>query len=75
MPGGGERIDSAMVACSARHFRCVNEINFAVGTAAENADGGPLPFFIFYKKIAVKRVVVAGQEADGVPASAAAPFP
>ena len=38
-------------------------------------DGGPLSFFVLRKKIAVERVVVAGEKTHLVPAAAAAPFP
>ena len=75
MPDRGERIDAAMVTGRARHFSRIREIDFAVGSAAEYADGGLLSFFVFRKKITVKRVVVAGEKAHLVPAAAAGPFP
>src|ERR1700688_5219798 len=75
MPDRRERIDAAMVPGRARHFGCISEIDFAVGSAAEYADGGSLSLFIFHKKIAVKRVVVAGEKTNLVPAPAAAPLP
>jgi hypothetical protein len=59
MPDRGKRIDAAMVSGRARHFGCICKIDFAVGSPAENADSRPLPFFIFHKIIAVKRIVVA----------------
>src|ERR1700688_1348558 len=75
MPDRGERIDAAMVTGGARHFGSIGEIDFAVGSAAEYADGGSLAFFVFRKKIAVERVVVAGENTHLVPAAAAGPFP
>src|ERR1700674_4329422 len=75
MPDRRKRIDATMVPRRARQFSCVGKIDFAVVGAAEYADGGPLSFFVFHKKIAVKRVVVAGEETNLVPAPAAAPIP
>ncbi len=75
MPNRGERIDATMVPGRARHFGCVSEMDLSVGRAEEYADGGLLSFFIFRKKIAVKRVVVAGEKTNLVPAPAAAPLP
>src|SRR5579864_9400048 len=75
VPDRRERIDAAMVTGRARHFGRIREIDFAAGSAAEYADGGPLSFFVFRKKVAVKRVVVAGEETHLVPTAAAAPFP
>ena len=74
MPDRGERIDAAVMPGSARHFGSVREIDFAVGGAAEYADGGALPLFIFREKIVIKRIVVAGEQPDLVPAPTASPF-
>src|SRR6266852_5248249 len=74
MPDRGEWVDAAMVPGRARNFSCISEIDFAVGSAAKNADGGLLPFFIFHKIIAVERAVVTGEKTDFVPAPSAAPL-
>src|SRR5271169_2381996 len=75
MPDWREWIDAAMVSGRTRDFGSICKMDFAVGRAAEYADGGSLPFCIFHKEIVVKRIVVAGEKTELVPSPAAAPLP